>query len=307
MTPFAENPVSDAEPRAAFDRLLGALRPKLHRYCARMTGSAVDGEDVVQEALVKAIEAFDRTGPIANPEGWLFRIAHNTALDFLRRRSREAASLSDEETQMIVDPIIVSDERQGAAASLRTFMRLPVTQRSTVILMDVLGYSLQEIGGVVDLSLPAIKAALHRGRTRLRELAREPDDLPVPVLPEPERSLLAAYVDRFNARDFDAVRDMLADEVRLELVNRTHLNGRREVARYFHNYSGVRDWRLVPGLVDRRPAVLAYDPADASKKPTYFILLEWAGDKLLGIRDFRHARYAAEAAELVALGQEPLP
>jgi RNA polymerase sigma-70 factor (ECF subfamily) len=302
LTPLRENPACVAEPRAAFDQLLGTLRPKLQRYCARMTGSAVDGEDVVQEALVKAIEAFDRAGPIDNPEGWLFRIAHNAALDFLRRRSRQAASLSDEDPHMIVDPIVVSEERQVAAASLRTFMRLRVTQRSTVILMDVLGYSLQEIGGVVDLSLPAIKAALHRGRTRLRELAQEPEDLPIPVLQDAERVLLAAYVDRFNARDFDAVRDMLADEVRLELVSRTRLNGRREVARYFHNYTGVRDWHLVPGLVDRRPAVLVHDPADTDGKPAYFILLEWAGDKLLGIRDFRHARYAAEAAELIVLG-----
>ena len=46
------------DPRAGFDQLLAELRPKLHRYCSRMTGSVIDGEDVLQEALVKAIEAF---------------------------------------------------------------------------------------------------------------------------------------------------------------------------------------------------------------------------------------------------------
>ena len=86
-----------------FERLFGELRPKLHRYCARMTGSVFDGEDVLQEALAKAIEALPVAGPIANPEGWLFRIAHNAALDFLRRRSREKA-YSDEDLDMIVDP-----------------------------------------------------------------------------------------------------------------------------------------------------------------------------------------------------------
>src|SRR5712692_3080906 len=90
--------------REAFDRLLGELRPKLHRYCARMTGSVIDGEDVVQEALVKAIEALPETGLIAYPEGWLFRIAHNAALDFLRRRARQDAARSDEDPDMIIDP-----------------------------------------------------------------------------------------------------------------------------------------------------------------------------------------------------------
>jgi len=288
------------ETRAAFHRLLGEMRPKLHRYCARMTGSVIDGEDVVQEAIVKAIEAHSGAASIVHPEGWVFRIAHNAALDFLRRRARQDATRSDEDPDMIVDPANTTDDRQIAVASLRTFMRLPVAQRSCVILMDVLGYSLQEISNVIDSSIPAVKAALNRGRTRLRELAEEPDD-PLPVLSEPQRSLLNAYVHRFNAHDFDAVRDMLADEVRLELVNKTRMNGKGEVGKYFGNYSLVEDWRLVPGFVDRRPAILVYDPRDASGAPTYFVLLDWVGDRLIGIRDFRHARYATDGAELLKL------
>jgi RNA polymerase sigma-70 factor, ECF subfamily len=289
--------------RAAFDRLLGELRPKLHRYCARMTGSVIDGEDVVQEALIKAIEALPDMGSIAHPEGWLFRIAHNAALDFLRRRAREDAARSNEDPDMLVDPASTADDRQVATtASLHSFMRLPATQRSCVILMDVLGYSLHEIGKVVDGSIPSVKAALHRGRARLRELAQEPDDRPLPTLTKPQRSLLAAYVDRFNARDFDAIRNMLADEVRLELVNKTRMNGKGEVGKYFGNYSLVQDWQLAPGFVDRRPAILVRDPGDASGAPTYFVLLDWAGDRLIGIRDFRYARYAIDGAELLALG-----
>jgi RNA polymerase sigma-70 factor (ECF subfamily) len=289
------------EDRAALDRLLGRLRPKLHRYCARMTGSVVDGEDVVQEAIVKAIEALPDAGAIEHPEGWLFRIAHNAAFDFLRRRTRREAARSDENPDMVVDPVSTTDARQTAAASLHTFMRLPVAQRSCVILMDVLGYSLQEIGEVIDSTVPAVKAALSRGRARLRELALERDDRSPPVLPAPQRSLLNAYVDRFNARDFDAIRDMLADEVRLELVNKTRMSGKGEVASYFGNYALVHDWQLVPGFVDRHPAILVRDPRDASTRPIYFVLLEWAGGRLVGIRDFRYARYATEGAELVVL------
>lgn len=199
------------------------------------------------------------------------------------------------------DPVSAQENRQIAATSLRAFMRLSAGQRSSVILMDVLGYSLEEIAGVMGATIPAVKAALHRGRLRLRTIAREPDDQPPPALAEPERSLLAAYVDRFNARDFDAIRDMLADEVRLELVARTRLNGRREVGTYFHNYASVGDWHLVPGFVDRRPAILVQDPRALSGRPTYFILLDWTGGQLVGVRDFRYARYAAESAEMIAL------
>ncbi|MDB5094530.1 MAG: polymerase, sigma-24 subunit, subfamily [Candidatus Eremiobacteraeota bacterium] len=284
--------------RDAFERLLVELRPKLHRYCARMTGSVIDGEDVLQDALMKAVRAFADAQPIAQPERWLFRIAHNAALDFLRRRARTEAARSNEDPDMLVDPNATHDDREIVSTSLRTFMRLPTVQRSSVILMDVLGYSLAEIGGIMDESVPAVKSALHRGRTRLRELAREPDDQPLPIMSDPERSLLAAYVDRFNARDFDAVRDMLADEVRLELVARTRMNGRREVGRYFHNYSGENDWHVRAGFVDDSPALLVDDVNRPTEAPAYFIVLRWAGGKVVAIRDFRHAPYAIEGARL---------
>jgi RNA polymerase sigma-70 factor, ECF subfamily len=156
VQPMSASLSGGVEGRAAFDRLLGELRPRLHRYCARMTGSAIDGEDVVQEAIVKAIEAFPAAGPIDNPESWLFRITHNAALDHLRRRARQQAIHSDEDPDMVVDPSATVSDRQAAAASLRTFMRLPVAQRSSVILMDVLGYSLDEIGDVTDTTIPAV-------------------------------------------------------------------------------------------------------------------------------------------------------
>ena len=156
------------EPSTAseIERLLVAMRPRLHRYCARMVGSVIDGEDVLQDALTKAMEAHSIAGAVANPEGWLFRIAHNTALDFLRRRKRQEALRGAAEVDMMVDPLDAVESRQIAATSLRTFMRLPVAQRSSVILMDVLGCSLQEICEVMECSLPAAKAALHRGRAQ---------------------------------------------------------------------------------------------------------------------------------------------
>ena len=290
-----------ADGRAQFDRLLGALRPRLHRFCARMTGSVIDGEDIVQEAMLKALESLSGAEAIDNVEAWVFRIAHNAALDFLRGRARQQSLQSDENTDMIVDPATPIEDRQAATVSLRTFMHLPVAQRGAVILKDVLGYSLEEISHVMHATVPATKAALHRGRRHLRELAEAPEENSVPVLAGPERLLLAAYVDRFNDHDFDAVREMLAEEVKLEVVNRLRLSGRREVSNYFSNYAQVPDWHLVSGFIDGKPGILVADPAEPKGRPTYFIVLSWGVDGLLGIRDFRYARYAIEGAEFVAM------
>jgi RNA polymerase sigma-70 factor (ECF subfamily) len=282
---------------ADIDSLLAEMRPQLHRYCARMVGSVIDGEDVLQDALIKAVQSFPAAGEIGNVSGWLFRIAHNTALDFLRRRNRQQALQSGEEVDMIADPADAVLSRQIAGASLRTFMRLPVAQRSSVILMDVLGCSLQEVCEVMDFSLPAVKAALHRGRSQLRELAEEPEDLPPPKLSDADRERLGDYVAHFNARDFDAIRAMIADDVRLELVSRTKLNGKAEVSRYFGNYSRIDDWHLVPGLVEKHPAILVFDPGKPGSGPKYFMLLQWSAGKVAAIRDFRHASYVVDGAE----------
>jgi RNA polymerase sigma-70 factor (ECF subfamily) len=290
-----------AQDMATFERLIERLRPQLHRYCARMTGSVIDGEDVLQEALLKAIEALPQMPLPTNLEGWLFRVAHNAAIDYLRRRARHAASHAEEDLDMIAAPTDAVHDRQVAAASLRTFMRLQVRQRSAVILRDVLGYSVEEICEVMGASLLAVQGALQRGRLRLRELAQEPDDRPPPVLAEPDRARLMAYIERFNARDFDSVRDMLAQDVRLDLVNRLRLKGHGEVAQYFHRYAQASHWHCVAGLVDCRPAILMFDPNDLAGPPTYFVLLQWTNERVAAIRDFHFARYAVEDAEIVAL------
>ena len=296
--PSAADPGPNSGP--SLNAALTALRPKLHRFCARMIGSAIDGEDIVQEVCVKAIEAAASVGAIENLEGWLFRIAHNAALDFLRHRNRHRLALSDEATEMIADPSADADRLVAAAASLRAFMELTAIERSSVILMDVLGHHLDEIGFITGSTIPSIKAALHRGRARLRELASAPDDWRWPALSPAEGARLADYAALFNARDFDAIRDMLADDVRLELVNRSKMKG-KEVANYFGNYAKIPGWHLTPGLIDGHPAVLVREGPDPSSPPSYFIMVEWSDGKIVNIRDFRYARYVVESAVVTAL------
>jgi RNA polymerase sigma-70 factor (ECF subfamily) len=286
--------------REALVRLMAELRPRLHRYCARMVGSAVDGEDVVQEALTKASEAFSTAGAIERPESWLFRIAHNAALDALRHRRRRAEVGSDFEIENVVDAGAAADSHMAATASLASLMHLPVVQRSSVVLMDVLGHSLAATSDILGVSIAAVKAALHRARVHLKALANLPEE-PAPGLTAAEISRLRAYADRFNARDFDALRDLLAEDVRLELANRVRLAGRKDVSVYFGRYDGVSDWVFSVGVAEGRLALLVRNPADASGTVRYVVLLDWVGDQISLIRDFKYAPYVTESLVISSL------
>src|SRR5262245_42155955 len=69
--------------------MVDALRPALHRSCASLTGSFIDGEDIVQDALAKAFYALSMEPEVPPLRPWLFRIAHNAAIDFLRSHAHK--------------------------------------------------------------------------------------------------------------------------------------------------------------------------------------------------------------------------
>jgi RNA polymerase sigma-70 factor, ECF subfamily len=281
---------------ASFEQLVAEMRPGLHRYCARMLGSAFEGEDVVQDALIKASQSLASAGDIERPKGWLFRIAHNAALDALRRRRRRLEVPFDAETSNLTDAA-EADGRVAATASLATFLALPATQRSCVVLVDVLGYLPAETAAILGLTLPAVKAALHRGRLRLREIAGLVGEPPT-ALSARQRQRLQDYADRFNARDFDALRDLLAEDVRLDLANRRRLDGKADVSVYFTRYDSASDWRFSVGVAENRLALLVRNPKDASSAITHVVLLDWAGGKIAHIRDFKYAPYVMERIQI---------
>lgn len=297
MTTLSYSP-TPAQVRAEFEELIKDIRPELHRYCARMVGSVIDGEDIVQDTLTKGYHALPTLTTTDNLRGWLFRIAHNKAIDHMRRGSQAEVELLDE-YPLAAEPDLPLEQKELTAVALSVFLQLAPKHRSCVILKDVMGYSLLEISELLDISIPAIKAALHRGRSRLRELSKNVRT-GTPLLDERERTLLTHYVDRFNARDFDTLRAMLANEVRLDLVGRVRLQGAAEVSNYFHRYEQQLDWHLGLGLVEGHPAILVYTPDNLSR-PTYFILITWDNDQISTIRDYRYARYVMQDAKIAVL------
>ena len=279
-----------------FEDRLAALRPRLHRYCARMTGSTIDGEDVLQDSLVKALSARAEGASVDNLEGWLFRIAHNSSLDLLRRRSRNTVVPLAEDFEAAPMP-----EADVVAVSFQTFLQLPELQRCAVILKDVLGHSIDEVASIADCTPAAAKSALQRGRAALRHLAQRPMDTRLPLMPDAARRKMAAFVDLFRTGDFDAIRAMLADDVKLELVNRLKWEGRDKIVPYFTRYAEETKWRFSFGAVEGRPAMLVFE-SGAMEKPVYFVLVDWRKDRISAIRDFLFAPYALESADWVRLG-----
>jgi RNA polymerase sigma factor (sigma-70 family) len=287
------------ESRRQFLALVNDVRPDLHRYCARMTGSIADGEDVVQDTLARAYYELPELKELPAMRSWLFRIAHNRALDYLRRYERRMEEplevAADIAADDVAEPDIALWRQEAVRGAISQFLELVPAQRSCVILKDVLDYSLDEIATMLELSVAAVKAALHRGRTRLRELTKAQRPAAPPRAASPA---LRRYAALFNARDWDGVRAMLVDDVKLDLVSRWKAAGRRQVSTYFTNYDSVTDWHLVPGWLDSRE-VLAVLRDPRAARPTYFIELRLLDDgRVAAIRDFRHVPYIAYDAEI---------
>jgi RNA polymerase sigma factor (sigma-70 family) len=279
-----------------FEDRLKALRPRLHRYCARMTGSAVSGEDVLQDTLVKALHARAQGVGVENLEGWLFRIAHNASLDFLRDRSRNTVVPLTEDIEATPIP-----EADIVVISFQTFLRLPELQRCAVILKDVLGHSVEEIASIAECSPAAAKSALQRGRVALGRLAQASEDTRLPLMCDSDRRKITTYVQLFRSGDFDAIRAMLADDVKLDLVNRLQLQGRDKVDLYFTRYAQETKWRFALGAVEGQPAMLVFDSTGAMEKPAHFVLIDWSETRIIQIRDFLFAPYVLEAMDWVRL------
>jgi RNA polymerase sigma factor (sigma-70 family) len=280
-----------------FEDRLKALRPRLHRYCARMTGSAVDGEDVLQDTLVKALRARTEAAGVDNLEGWLFRIAHNASLDFLRHRSRNTVVPLTEDVEATPLP-----EADIIAVGFRTFLQLPELQRCAVILKDVLGHSVDDIAGIAECTPAAAKSALQRGRLALRQLAQMPEDTRLPLMSDADRRKMTAYVHLFRNGDFDAIRAMLADDVKLDLVNRLKLEGRDKIGLYFTRYAQETKWRFALGAVEGQPAMLVFDGIGPMERPAHFVLIDWRDDRIAAIRDFLFAPYVLEVIDWGRLG-----
>ena len=243
----------------AFLTTVAELRPSLHRYCARMTGSVADGEDVVQEALFDAYRRLDTFNDARPLKPWLFRIAHNRCIDFLRSRGVREDAESGADVRDVEWPADPPGPALGRAAE-HLVLTLPPMERACVLLKDVLDHSLDEIAELVGSTVGGVKAALHRGRAKL-EVSPSGQSMPRArdAVSERDAAVLVQYVERFNRRDWDGLRELVSADARVRVADR--FTGRLGDSPYFGRYARLtRPWRAVLAEVDGVPMLVTeYD------------------------------------------------
>jgi RNA polymerase sigma-70 factor, ECF subfamily len=280
-----------------FLETIAHLRPRLHRYCAGMTGSVLDGEDVVQDALFEAyrkLGTFDADRPL---EPWLFRIAHNRCIDLLRHRKVRV----DAEAAAVTPDVVRPDDPPGLVlgqAVEHLVLALPPKERACVLLKDVLDYALEDIAKLVGSTTGGVKAALNRGRSKVRAL---------PARPTPRGAgkgevspLVRLYVERFNQRDWEGLRDLIADDAHLRVADR--FTGRLTQSPYFGQYERLTiPWHLTIGMVDGEAVIIALRRDPEGWTPHSVVSLEVSDDGIVRVRDYWHCPWVLGAATSVVV------
>jgi RNA polymerase sigma-70 factor (ECF subfamily) len=258
--------------RAWFDYLdaVEPIRTPLHAYGLRLTGSAWDAEDLVQETLLKGFAMIGRGdlhglgSPVANARAYLFRTATHLFIDGERRRARERTAL----TEPRLEPADAAPELVRDAGE-RLFANASPQARAAVILKDVFDFTLAEIADQLRTTPGGVKAALSRGRAAIREPAGT-----ATVGAGPSRELVDRFIDAFHAKDVARLTAVLTETCSIEVPGVGGGRGRR--GGWAEASVGHGDVLLEPGLYRDERVVLFFTPAPDGPKLYDVVRLEEA-------------------------------
>ena len=161
----------------AFESLMGSLESLVWRVCWHYTGSREDASDCAQETMIRiwrGLPSF-RSGCVF--ETWVYRVAANCCLDFLRRRKKEAGTPLEPLMEQGFDPPDPSPGTEAQVLRNEEYARLrqavadlPEEQRDALVLTQLEGKSYADVSEMLGVTEGTVKSRVNRARTRLKSI-----------------------------------------------------------------------------------------------------------------------------------------
>jgi RNA polymerase sigma-70 factor (TIGR02960 family) len=272
----------------AFRQLVEPHRHELQVHCYRILGSLADAEDLLQETLLAGWQALGGYEERASIRSWLYRIATNRCLNWLRSARRhpqvEAPGLSveppeptrlgevpwlepypdallDEAAELEPGPEARYESREAISIAFITALQvLPPRQRAALVLRDVLGFRATEVAEILETTEESVTSALKRARGTLMRDLPEGNRPPPPNSPD-ERRLLDKLVDAFERGDVDGIVSLMSEDAWVRMPPMPLEYQGRELARRFFALVAFREdrrYRLIPTRANGQPAFGVY-------------------------------------------------
>ena len=282
-------------------------RRELTAYCYRMLGSPFEAEDAVQETLLRAWKSIDRFEGRSELRSWLYRIATNVCLDLLNGRERRARPMDLGPAQEPVaanlntlpevtwieplpdDPADVAESRETIRlAFVAALQHLPPRQRAVLILCEVLRWKAAEVAELLETSVASVNSALQRARATLEASDIDPSE---PELDEPDRELLARYVEAFERYDMEALTSLIHEDATQSMPPfDLWLSGRDDIfAWWVGPGAGCRGSRVIPTVAaNGSPAFGQYKPSETGEgyEPWALQVLEISDGRIVELTFF---------------------
>jgi RNA polymerase sigma-70 factor, ECF subfamily len=283
-------------------------RRELTAYCYRMLGSPFEAEDAVQDTLLRAWKSIDRFEGRSALRSWLYSIATNVCLDLLNGRERRArpmdlgparepveANLSTLPEVTWIEPLPAGDPAEVAEsretirlAFVAALQHLPPRQRAVLILCEVLRWKAAEVAELLDTSVASVNSALQRARATLDASDISPSE---PALDEPDRELLARYVEAFERYDMDALTSLIHEDATQSMPPfDLWLSGRDDILTWWVGPGGgCRGSRVIPTVAaNGSPAFGQYKPSESGEgyEPWALQVLEISGGRIVELTFF---------------------
>lgn len=164
---------------SAFGQLVEAHQSKIYSLCYRMTGNAEDAADLTQEVFLSAWRSLSRFQEQSSFGTWIYRMATNASIDFLRReKRRQVLSMtmeedSEERQAQVPDerysPHRLLEQKEARQAVADALAALSPEHRQVLVLREMEGLSYQEVGQLLDLEEGTVKSRIARARLALRD------------------------------------------------------------------------------------------------------------------------------------------